>query len=716
MQAHRKGTPDGKLRYSLLGLLMVLGAVALVACQRSGQDTPTAAPTAATTRPGLAAVSPTSPATPTTTALATNTAESTVNDSTGDPSPTPSPTLTPTPTITPLPEAAPSGALIAVSMVGQVGVLLDELPADVRDAAATSLLDQPLDFWEALAQRQVRLTQRRLNFRNFVYEDKGQLPLPPSLLWSIDLGESGPSRQQVMQEGVAHDLVLVDYRFESTLLTDTASAAEAEPELAEIGGVWREPYLLPLDPDLLLQRTGNACLNEAGFPPNSYDSENAWIFFDYTCQADSGGELGCHRIQLPSLSCAEALVTRIGTMETDVVFERLPWDEELAAAARVGDVTHVDGPDLKVVAEDLAINRVEYRYFPTDSCALVEQCVGGAGWRRILKFTATVHNVGAEAMHVGPVEAEDPEHNLFQYNACHNHFHFSDYGDFFFADAERNFTSKQAFCVESTSRFSNNEFSPLTHPYSCRFQGVQAGWVDEYHAGLDCQWIDITDAALSEEAEPVSLGFISNPDQFLCEGALVRDEAGDRLWEPSGLTTADGRPIERPQCDFVEDWDVNNEAVRDVVIGSTGSFVTEPCQDYHLGPLRNCDFSEQLDGISGLAPESAADGAPAGASEAAGENTPFTCAAGQSVQLTCDLTASAPQVIRICEYSEQLETGVACTYSDALANVTVTGTTDVSFQCPLVRDENEPGGAFSLYTAPLLPEDEAAPVSCAAAP
>ncbi|MCB9006044.1 MAG: hypothetical protein H6656_01410 [Ardenticatenaceae bacterium] len=29
--------------------------------------------------------------------------------------------------------------------------------------------------------------------------------------------------------------------------------------------------------------------------------------------------------------------------------------------------------------------------------------------------------------------------------------------------------------------------------FSCNNQGIQAGWVDEYGAGLDCQWIDITD-------------------------------------------------------------------------------------------------------------------------------------------------------------------------------------------------------------------------------
>jgi len=147
-----------------------------------------------------------------------------------------------------------------------------------------------------------------------------------------------------------------------------------------------------------------------------------------------------------------------------------------------------------------------------------------------------------------------------------------------------------------------------------------------------------------------------------------------------------------------------------VDLGPSGSFVTQPCQDFHLGPLRNCGFGEQLDGIPDLASAASA------AADETSTNSPFACAAGQQVQLTCDVAAAAaPQVIRICDYSEQLNSGVACTYSDALANVTVDETADLSFQCPLIRDENEPGGAFSVYTAPLFPEDADAPVSCAVA-
>lgn len=618
--------------------------------------------------------------------------------------------LASTPTPSEMSVDAPEGALLSVEMESRVGVLLDEIPEGVRDRVVESLRDRPESYWHELAQRQIRLTKRRLNFRNFVYADRGQLPLPPEELWSIQITSDEPQRESI--DG--HDLLMVHYTFTSTLLTDGGSPGAAEPELQEPGGKWTEPFILPADPDLLLQRTGNACLNEAGFPPGSFDSENAWVFYDYTCEADSGGVLGCHRSRLHQQSCLEALNGRVGTVETGVRFEYLDWDPDLADSVRIGELTHLDGPDLQVVGDDLEVNRVIYRYFPEDSCALVEQCVSGSGWRRLLQFNATVHNVGAETMYIGPVVAENPVHNLFQYNACHAHYHFSDYGDFTFAGKEENLSSKQAFCVESTNRFSNNEWSPLTHDYTCRFQGVQAGWVDEYVAGLDCQWIDITDVDVVDEGETFSLGLVSNPDGFLCEGDLVLDDEGNPVWEPSGQTTPAGAPINRPQCDFVPDWDVNNDDSRQVSLMPTGSFVTEPCSDGQFSPLRNCGFKSQLDGIETERPDER--GRQASAPEEV--ETPegaFPCRPGESVRLTCNVEdGNVPQVMRLCEYSTVLGTGVACTFGESLANATVTSeAARFEFICPIGRDENEPGGLFSLYTAPLFgDEDEPQPISC----
>jgi len=66
------------------------------------------------------------------------------------------------------------------------------------------------------------------------------------------------------------------------------------------------------------------------------------------------------------------------------------------------------------------------------------------------------------------------------------------------------------------------------------------------------------------------------------------------------------------------------------------------------------------------------------------------------------------QVVRICEMSEKLGVGVACTVRDSIANVIVVPRSgDVRFTCPAVRDAAAAGtGGYSLYTAPITPSLE----------
>ena len=70
------------------------------------------------------------------------------------------------------------------------------------------------------------------------------------------------------------------------------------------------------------------------------------------------------------------------------------------------------------------------------------------------------------------------------------------------------------------------------------------------------------------------------------------------------------------------------------------------------------------------------------------------------------------QIVRICEISEKLGVGVACTVRDSIANVIVVpGSGDVS--CPAVRDAAASGtGGYSVYTAPITPSLEDDAVTC----
>jgi hypothetical protein len=701
------------LRFILLTTLCVALITAVSACQT---ETPAATTATPTSRSPLAAAST---ATATATAVpdeANEVDEVTTVATEAAHTPTPRP---PRPTrAADDPEAVslwpdlPEGALIAVEMDSTVGILLNDIPESEREAAAAALLDQSDDDWLALATRQLQLTSYRLDFRNYIYAGKGQLPLPPRELWQLEL-TSQPRREMV---GV-HDYVLIDYRFTSTLLSDAESPAQAEPALAAEGGVWNEPFILPLDPNLLFQRTGNACLNEAGFPPDSYDSENAWIFYDFDCTPDSTGAAGCHRTVRPALSCRQALANRVSTVDTAVRFERLPWDDDLADSVRIGEVTTADYPDLKVFGDDLEDHRLEYIYFSPNACGVLEGCVSAPGWRRVLRFAATIHNVGGDALHIGPVVSQDLANNVFVYDSCHDHYHYEGFGDFYLGDADN--AAKQAFCIESTSRFSNNEFSPLVHNYTCTFQGIEVGWVDEYGAGLDCQWLDVTDVIDSEaetatstssvQAVTLPLGLHVNADRFLCEGEPATDEEGNRLWEPTGRFTERGAPINRPACNFFDGWDENNIEERPVTIPPTGSFVTQPCLHGQIGPLRNCGFTELPFPI--FIPEEVDD---EDEEEQETAVVGFPCTPGQRVTLSCELPNSAPaQTLRICETSVGLQVGTACLLQNALANQVFTSQGgEISFTCPLPRDENEPGGGYALYVSPLLGSDPVEPVSC----
>jgi hypothetical protein len=70
-------------------------------------------------------------------------------------------------------------------------------------------------------------------------------------------------------------------------------------------------------------------------------------------------------------------------------------------------------------------------------------------------------------------------------------------------------------------------------------------------------------------------------------------------------------------------------------------------------------------------------------------------------------------VVRLCETSAVLGIGTACTFTDSLLNQVITSTSvEISFTCPFVRDENEPGGDYALYAAPLFTGDDLAEISC----
>ncbi|MSP60808.1 MAG: hypothetical protein EXR72_10795 [Myxococcales bacterium] len=589
------------------------------------------------------------------------------------------------------------GALIAVNMDSTVGVLLDEIPAPMRDRVANNLIGKPLEFWKQRAEDQIELTTYRLVFRKFFYEKgkpRDSLAISSTKsLWNVAL-RGAPRRTMVK----GHDLVVIDYTFATTILTDAESPGISEPALKGIKGRWSEPFIFPIDPKLVFQRTRFACMDEEDFPPNSVDSEETSSFYDQECDVEAMlSDTACHQTELPAVSCVDALDAKIGKVTTEMRFERLKWNTELANKVRLGPITNPKGPDMQVVGEEFRENRLVYRYIQPDSCTLVEQCVGGPGWRRLLQFSTSDQNTGTKDVHIGAVDYYQDgvprpliDHGVYELSACHQHYHFMHYGTFSYGQDAAT-TSKRGFCLQATIRYLNNEYSKLTNPYAgCDFQGVGSGWADQYRAGLECQWIDVTAIDTTKKAVTKALTFSSNPDGFLCEGEPKLDANGDQIFEPTNFTTLDGRPVDRPACDLFPGWDANNLDSYDVTLTTDGEgYVTAACKSGQIGPLRNCGFKKRAENLG--------------------------CTAGGSVKLRCTTSATAAQVARFCDYSKALRTGIPCTYQEALATAVIEPSgSDVTFTCPAARDAVETGGRFSLYAAPVYPGDAAAAIHCVA--
>jgi len=595
---------------------------------------------------------------------------------------------------TSLPAGVDPGALVAVDMVSRVGVLLDEMPADTRDRVTADLLAKPDSFWIARARRQIKLATYRLVFREYYYSTlKKQLPLPNDAVWNVTL--TGTPHRVIDNR---HDTVVVDYKLETTILTDAASPGVSEPKLAKVGGTWNEPFTFPIDPEMILQRTGYACIDEAEFPRGSVDSEEVDTFYDQDCTVESEPTLaGCHQTVMAAESCKSALRNHIGKVDTAMHFTRLAWNQALADQVRVGDTTAAEGADMQVWLPDFTQNRTEYKYFAPDSCELAEACIGAPGWRRVLQFNSSDENTGSSTLEIGAIDyyltgeqTLNDLYHIFEFHSCHQHYHFTHYGSFQYDAPGASTTHKQGFCLQSTDRVANTENSPLHNIYAgCEYQGVEVGWVDQYKMGLPCQWVDVTDVDTSAGPVTAPLTFTSNPDGFLCEGSPVIDEQGNPVFEPTAFTTVDGDTVWRPKCDFADGWDTNNSDSYDATVPAPGeSFIGRTCDRGQIGPMRNCGFTakQQLE----------------------------TCTAGAPATLHCDIPAdAAPQLVRVCESSAVLGVGTACKYENALATVTVgAGGADVPFACPAPRDADEPGGLYSLYTAPVYPGDKKAKVSC----
>jgi len=132
-------------------------------------------------------------------------------------------------------------------------------------------------------------------------------------------------------------------------------------------------------------------------------------------------------------------------------------------------------PDL-VVDPQRFVSKMEIvdRLFTEGSCAIEEGAVGGAGYRRILRFDPVVMNSGNGDLVVGDrSDPNNPYAEWFELAPCHG-----DYRIRGFSDYELLNTSRSVVVAR--------------HKQGFGFQGITSGRSSRYNKQLTGQWIDIT--------------------------------------------------------------------------------------------------------------------------------------------------------------------------------------------------------------------------------
>lgn len=140
-------------------------------------------------------------------------------------------------------------------------------------------------------------------------------------------------------------------------------------------------------------------------------------------------------------------------------------------------------PDL-VMNVDVLISSMFIMDVQSTTCDIEEGMVTGDGTRTVLTFSVRIDNIGEEDYYIG-----DPTNNpeMFETQNCHGHVHYAGYGDYRLMDMEGNIIPaghKNGFCVMDLCGFGQ---------YNCGMMGISAGCYDQYGAGTQGQWFDLTD-------------------------------------------------------------------------------------------------------------------------------------------------------------------------------------------------------------------------------
>lgn len=223
---------------------------------------------------------------------------------------------------------------------------------------------------------------------------------------------------------------------------------------------------------------------------------------------------------------------RIGDYNTDCAGETITWQISYGGAivgcmdptscnynplATIADTSCVYPPSPLCPAPDLVIDEPElansmYRdnvNANNGNCYVAEGCLAGYGTRQLIRFSTHIRNTGEVDYFIG---APDNVGNQFIYDQCHNHWHYAGYAEYLLYDVNNQPMQsgfKNGFCVLDLECDGGGQGK-----YSCSNMGITAGCGDIYDAGLDCQWIDITDIDTGLYTLVVRVNWDHSPDKL----------------------------------------------------------------------------------------------------------------------------------------------------------------------------------------------------------
>lgn len=124
-----------------------------------------------------------------------------------------------------------------------------------------------------------------------------------------------------------------------------------------------------------------------------------------------------------------------------------------------------------------------------ESSSDVEDGFVTPGEHRLLRFDMIIYNVGDADAELGRPENRP---DLFDYSESHGHAHLKGFNNYVLLDESGERTGavrKQTFCLRDmyqTRSTANN-----SSQFDCEYQGISAGWADEYDSSLPGQYIVI---------------------------------------------------------------------------------------------------------------------------------------------------------------------------------------------------------------------------------